>query len=132
VGFIWSDGFAVPAPAQVTQAVGRILAQKGFPMPYLCSEDLVNWYVTNQNPFDGAVKWEGLMSHDEALAYAQHRMQSDLAAPLSIELLVRAGHKSVAPNKAHIRLPVGGRKSDVSRIRKSKYIRPAKSGSANR
>jgi len=33
-----------------------------------------------------------------------------------------------AANKACSRLPVGGRKSAISRVRKTKVIRPAKSG----
>ncbi len=44
------------------------------------------------------------------------------------ELLVKAGRKPVAPNKAFTRLSEGGAKSAVKRVRKSKVISPAKGG----
>lgn len=44
------------------------------------------------------------------------------------ELLVKAGRKPVAPNKAFTRLSEDGAKSAVKRVRKSKVISPAKGG----
>ena len=42
LAFFWLDGFAVPAPAQVTQTVGLPLAEKGVRVRYF------PWTITDE------------------------------------------------------------------------------------
>jgi hypothetical protein len=43
LAFFWLDGFAVPAPAQVTQTVGQVLGENLPCQIYLCFNSVLNF-----------------------------------------------------------------------------------------